>query len=109
HVNWLFFTGLTGGSLAFVAVQKVAHAKWSGVIIRFSEATVFFAVISLLGLIAIFTVGYEPIYGHMQEQLHTLSPGKALWLSRPFMFGRLLLGLLALFGLGWSLVRADLV
>jgi len=79
------------------------------VILRFSEATVFFAVISLLGLIAIFTLGYEPIYGHMQEQLHTLSPGKALWLSRPFMFARMLLGLLLLFGLGWSLVRADLV
>ena len=23
HVNWVFFTGLTGGSMAFVAVQKI--------------------------------------------------------------------------------------
>ncbi len=30
HVNWVYFTGLTGGSFAFVAVQKVTKAKWSG-------------------------------------------------------------------------------
>jgi hypothetical protein len=36
HVNWLFFTGLTIGSLALVAVHKIAKAKWSGVILRFS-------------------------------------------------------------------------
>ena len=43
HVNWLFFTGLTAGSLALTAVYKAANARWSGVILRFSEATVFFA------------------------------------------------------------------
>jgi len=109
HVNWLFFTGLTGGSLALTAVHKLANAKWSGVIIRFSGATVFFAVVSLLGLVAIFTVGYEPIYGHMSEQLHGLSHGKAIWLSHGFMFGRLLVGLAFLYWVGWSLIRADLV
>lgn len=109
HVNWLFFTGITGGSLALSAVHKVANAKWSGVLIRFAQANVFFALVSLAGLIAIFTVGYEPIYGHMNEQLHSLSHGKALWLSKPFMFGRLLAGLGLLFWVGWSLVRADLV
>lgn len=58
HVNWLFFTGITGGSLALSAVHKVANAKWSGVLIRFAQANVFFALVSLAGLIAIFTVGY---------------------------------------------------
>jgi len=109
HVNWLFFTGITIGSLALTAVHKTANAKWSGVILRFSEATVFFAVVSLVGLILIFTAGYQPIFGHMHEQLHSLSHGKALWLSYPFMFGRLLVGLLALYGVGWAMVRADLV
>ncbi|MGH7561889.1 MAG: hypothetical protein ACRENB_12820 [Gemmatimonadales bacterium] len=109
HVNWIYFTGLTGGSLALTAVHKVAKAKWSGVIIRFAEATALFAVVSLIGLVLIFTVGYEAIYGHMHEELHSLSHGKALWLSRWFMFGRLLVGLLVLFGLGWLLVRADMV
>jgi hypothetical protein len=109
HVNWLVFTGLTGGSMALTAAHKIANAKWSGVILRFSEATAFFAVVSIVGLIVIFTVGYQPIYGHMHEQLHGLSHGKALWLSRPFMFGRLLVGLGLLFWLGWSMIRADLV
>ncbi len=109
HVNWLFFTGITGGSLALAAVHKVANAKWSGVIIRFAEAHVFFGLVSLAGLIVIFTLGYEPIYGHMHEQLHALSHGKALWLSKPLMFGRLLTGLALLFWVGWLLIRADLV
>jgi hypothetical protein len=109
HVNWLFFTSLSGGSLALVAVHKLANAKWSGVIIRLAAANLFFTVVSILGLVAIFTVGYQPVFGHMQEQLHTLSPGKALWLSHGFMFGRLLVGLLVLYGIGWALIRADMV
>lgn len=109
HVNWLFFTGITGGSLAITAVHKLANAKWSGVILRFAQATVFFSVVSLIGLVLIFTLGYEAIYGHMHDQLHSLSHGKAVWLSRGFMFGRLALGLTALYWIGWVLIRADLV
>jgi hypothetical protein len=110
HVNWVFFAGLTGGSFAFVAVQKVTRAKWSGVIIRFAEAAPFFFFpVVLLGFLLIYTVGYEPIFGPLHDALHTLSPGKALWLSHGFMFGRLLVGLGLLYGLGYQLVKADLV
>ena len=38
HVNWLYFTSLSAGSVAFVAVQKITNAKWSGLVIRFAEA-----------------------------------------------------------------------
>ena len=38
HVNWLFFTGLAAGSIAFTAVQKMTKGPWSGLIIRFSQA-----------------------------------------------------------------------
>ncbi|HTL05459.1 MAG TPA: hypothetical protein VL241_06895 [Gemmatimonadales bacterium] len=109
HVNWLFFTGITAGSLALNAVYKVANAKWAGVIVRFSQATVFFALVSLIGCALIFTLGYHAIYGPMQEQLPALSPGKQLWLSHGFMAARLLVGLTALFTVGWMLVRADLL
>jgi hypothetical protein len=109
HVNWLYFTGLAGGSVAIAAVHKIAQAKWSGVVLRFAEAAVAFFPVSLLGLVLIFTVGYDHIYGPMQEQLHTLSPGKALWLSRPWMSARLLAGLSALYYIGWRLVAADLL
>jgi hypothetical protein len=107
QVNWIYFTGLAGGSVALAAVHKVVNARWSGLVIRFAEAAVAFFPISLLGLVLIFTAGYPHIYGHMAEQLPSLSHGKALWLSRGFMFGRLLVGLGALYFTGWLLVRND--
>ncbi|HWN19575.1 MAG TPA: hypothetical protein VNO19_11730 [Gemmatimonadales bacterium] len=107
HVNWIYFTGLAGGSVAFAAVQKVTNAKWSGLMIRFAEAAVAFLPISLIGLVLIFTAGYESVYGPMQAALHDLPHSKAMWLSHGFMFGRLAIGLLALTIVGWKLVRAD--
>ena len=107
HVNWIYFTGLAGGSVAFAAVQKVTNAKWSGLMIRFAEAAVAFLPISLIGLVLIFTAGYESVYGPMQAALHDLPHSKAVWLSHGFMFGRLAIGLLALTIVGWKLVRAD--
>jgi Ni/Fe-hydrogenase subunit HybB-like protein len=50
HVNWIYFTGLAAGSVAFAAVQKITNAKWSGLIIRFAEAGVAFLPVSLIGL-----------------------------------------------------------
>lgn len=109
HVNWLYFTGLAGGSVAFVAVQKITNAKWSGMVVRFAAASVAFLPVSLLGLVLIFTVGYPAIYGPMNAMLPELQHGKAVWLSHDFMFARLLIGLLVLTTVGWKLVHADLV
>ena len=108
HVNWIYFTGLAGGSVAFAAVQKITNAKWSGMMIRFAEAAVAFLPISLIGLILIFTAGYDSIYGPMQVAMQDLPHSKAVWLSHGFMFGRLGLGLLAMTVVGWKLVRADM-
>ncbi|MFL5401464.1 MAG: hypothetical protein ACJ8BF_01455 [Gemmatimonadales bacterium] len=109
HVNWIYFTGLAAGSVAFAAVQKITNAKWSGMMIRFAEAGVAFLPVSLIGLVLIFTAGYPAIYGPMQIALHEVQHGKAVWLSHEFMFARLAVGLLALTVVGWKLVRADLV
>jgi hypothetical protein len=109
QVNWIYFTGLAAGSVAFAAVQKVVNARWSGLVIRFAEAAVAFFPVSLIGLVLIFTVGYPHIYGHMAEQLHSLSHAKALWLSRGFMFWRLFIGLVVLYWVGWRLVRTDVI
>jgi hypothetical protein len=109
HVNWLYFSGLAAGSVAFAAVQKITNAKWSGLIIRFAEASVAFLPISLLGFVLIFTLGYHAVYGPMEHALHELPHDKAFWLSRPFMFLRLAVGLVALYVVGWKLVRADMI
>ncbi|MGQ0703063.1 MAG: hypothetical protein ACT4PM_08035 [Gemmatimonadales bacterium] len=109
QVNWVYFTGLAAGSLALNAVYKTGRAKWTGVMIRFSQATVFFGAVSILAAILIFTIGYDATYGRMHEQLHSLPHGKALWLSHGFMAGRLIVGLTALFVFGWIIVRTDLL
>ncbi len=109
HVNWLYFTGLAGGSVAFAAVQKITNAKWSGLIIRFAEASVAFLPVSLLGFVLIFTLGYHAVYGHMEHALPSLLHSKAVWLSREFMSARLAIGLLVLYWVGWRLIRADLI
>ena len=109
HVNWLYFTGIAGGSVALVAAQKITKAKWSGIIVRFAAAAVGFFPVSILGLILIFTVGYHHVYGHMEHELPGLFPAKAWWLSHPVMFTRLLVGLVALYWVGWRLIRADMV
>ncbi len=109
HVNWLYFTGLAGGSVAFAAVQKITNAKWSGLMIRFAEASVAFLPLSLLGLVLIFTLGYDAIYGPMVVAAHGMDHAKEVWLSRPFMFGRLAVGLTLLYWVGWKLIRADLI
>ena len=109
HFNWIFFTGLAGGSLGLTAAYKIGNAKWAGLIIRFAQASVAFLPVSLIGLALIFTVGYEPIYGHMQEQLHSLQHGKAVWLSHGFMAVRVAVALGVILAVGWALIRADLV
>ena len=109
HVNWLYFSSLAFGSVAFVAVQKITNAKWSGMIIRFASASVAFIPISLVAFLLIFTVGYAPIYGPMAGALHELQHGKAVWLSHPVMFIRLAIGLGLLAVVGWKLILADLV
>ena len=109
HVNWLYFTGLAGGSVAFVAVQKITNAKWSGMVIRFASASAAFLPISLLAMVLIFTFGYPSVYGPMNAVLPDLEHGKAVWLSHDFMFARLGIALLALTIVGWKLIRADLV
>jgi hypothetical protein len=108
HVNWIYFTSLATGGVAFAAVQKVTNAKWSGMIIRFAEALVAFLPVSLIGLVLIFTVGYQSIYGPMVGAFPELQHSKVIWLSHDFMFARLGLGLLALTVLGWKLVWADM-
>jgi hypothetical protein len=108
-VNWLFWTSLAAGSVAFSAVQKVTNANWSGVMVRFAEAAVSFFPLSFVGLILIFTVGYPHIYGHMQSQMPGFSPGKQFWLSHGFMFGRLLVAVGGMFWLGWKFVHANMV
>jgi hypothetical protein len=109
HVNYLFFTSLAFGSVALAAAHKIARAKWSGVVIRFAEAAVGFLPLSLVILVLIFVFGYDSVFGPMQAQLPSLSPGKALWLSKGFMFCRMFFGTLILTWIGWRMIKHDMM
>ena len=109
HVNWVFWTGITCGSIAVTAVHKIVGAKWSGVILRLSQATAFFIPVSLLGLLLIMTVGYHDIFGNLAEQMPTLSPGKQFWLSHGVMAFRLFFSLGLLYTVGALMIRRDLL
>lgn len=109
HVNYLFFTSLAFGSVALAAAHKIARAKWSGVVIRFAEAAVGFLPLSLVILVLIFVFGYDAVFGPMQAQIPSMSPGKALWLSKGFMFGRMFFGTLILTWVGWRMIRHDML
>jgi hypothetical protein len=109
QVNWLFWTGITAGSIAITAVHKIVGARWSGVILRLSQATAFFIPVSLVGLILIMTVGYHDIYGNMTAALDGLSAGKARWLSHSWMAVRMFVGLGAMYFVGIKLIRSDIL
>lgn len=109
HVNWVFWTGLTAGSISLTAVSKIANAKWNGPLIRFSQASSSMIPVSMIGLVLVMTLGYHDIYGHMQAALHGVSEGKAMWLSRPWMTIRMIGTLSLLYWVGYRLVRADML
>ena len=67
-------------------------------IIRFAEASAAFLPVSFIGMLLIFTLGYQSIYGPMTAALHELQHGKAIWLSHPVMFVRVGVGLAILSG-----------
>jgi hypothetical protein len=104
-VNWLFFTSLANGSMAFSAAHKITNAKWSGMVIRFAQANVAFLPISFIGFLLIMGPGYH----HIFPDYHGLGHSKELWLSRSWMFWRLLIGLGALNTLAFLMIRADMV
>ena len=49
HVNWVYFTGLCAGSIAFAAVHKITNARWSGMVIRLAEAAAGEGYVNIIG------------------------------------------------------------
>jgi hypothetical protein len=109
QVNWVFWTGIGSASIAITAVHKIVGARWSGVILRLSQATAFFIPVMLVGLLLIMTVGYHDIYGNMTAALDGMSPGKARWLSHSWMAIRMFVALGGMCIIGIKLIKSDLL
>ncbi|MDH5644196.1 MAG: polysulfide reductase NrfD, partial [Gemmatimonadota bacterium] len=103
HVNFLFFTGIAVGANVFAAIQKVVKSKWSGAIIRFAEATVFFLPISLVCYFIIF-LGRNELFPWIEHP----TPARGQWLTVSWVFWRDLFALLSVFGASIALIWHDL-
>ncbi|MFL5576294.1 MAG: hypothetical protein ACJ79S_10045 [Gemmatimonadaceae bacterium] len=109
HFNWLFFAVICSAAVMFVAVQRIATARWSRPIIRFLEGYVAFLPVAFVFLLLSLTVGSS----HIFPWTHEAPPAaeKQLWLSHGLLATRnlLLFGILVALGLWfvYSSVRLD--
>ena len=95
--NLYFFTGLSAAGVVIAAILQVTNAMWGRPIKRFAEATGSFLPFAIGGLI-LFWIGADTIYEWIQYPPH--GGNKEFWLTKPFMFVRVIGGLLLLTWLG---------
>ncbi len=103
HFNFVFWTALAQAMVVFAATQKLAKGHWSGVIIRFAEASVGFLFVALALFLGLF-LGRFHIFGWLQEP----RPDLGAWLTTGWFFVRDGLLLAALAWLSWRFVRHDM-
>jgi hypothetical protein len=102
HANFVFWAGLAQGMVIFAATQKLAKGHWSGVVIRFAEASAGFTAISVLLFIGLY-VGREYIF----TWVHEPRPEIGGWLTTRWFFVRNGAILAVLSWLSWRFVRRD--
>jgi len=90
-VNFVFWTGLSFGTVLFSAIVSITSARWGRPLKRLAEALGAFLPISFL-LFWIIFLGRNEIFHWIQTPI----PEKAAWLNVPFLFARDGLGLLVL-------------
>ncbi len=82
-VNFLFWSSLAQGGIIFSAAYRQANGGWGEPVRRLAESMIGFLPVSLLLFLGLL-LGYRHVYPWANE----VFPGKELWLSPPFLFGR---------------------
>ena len=90
-VNYVWWTGISFGTLLFSALLNITNAHWGRSLKRLAEAPGTFAPVSFL-LFWVLYFGKEEIFIWIREPV----PEKAAWLNPGFMFARDGIGLLLL-------------
>lgn len=110
--NWLFFTGVSTGAIAFLSATTITKAKWNWSVRRVTLALGAFLPISYLLMLPM--LGLRESYFPWIEMMETnaIVQMKAAYLNIPFLVVRTLVGPLVLFAMAfffmyWSL-RPDL-
>jgi hypothetical protein len=108
-VNWLFFTKVAMGAVAFTAVTYIVKAKWNWSVRRISLSPVSFLPISFLLFLPLLVVMRENYFPWIEEMAHDpILQAKSAWLNIPFLVTRNLLGVAVLFGLALVFARRAL-
>ncbi|KPJ78036.1 MAG: hypothetical protein AMJ54_05585 [Deltaproteobacteria bacterium SG8_13] len=97
-INFLLWSAIAQGAVLFSALMTTTRARWSGPLSGLSEAFAgFFPVSFILFLVLFFGSSHVFPWSHGQD-LH----GKEIWLNVPFVFTRNFVGLLLLYGFGFT-------
>lgn len=99
HVSWLYFTVASSAGAMFVAVQRIATARWSRAIIRLLEGFAAFLPVSLVLLLLTLTVGRSHVFPWTHETPPV--PEKVTYFNATFLSVRVIvaLGLLTVLSL----------
>lgn len=108
-INWLYFTSISSAGVMFVAVQRIATARWSRPIIRFLEGYVAFLPVAWILLALILVVGRHHIFWWSNEVPHIHE--KQIYLAPSFLIPRALIVFLIITALSvwyvYTSVRLD--
>lgn len=112
-LNSVFFTGIAGVGMFFVAIQYLSWAGWSSILKRVPEAFPAFLPFSLVLLLGLFFLfkhdlfhwTHEGLYDPASEEYDAIIAGKKGFLNQPFYLIRMVFTLGAWYGL-WRMLRA---
>ncbi len=97
-INFLLWSAIAQGGLLFSTIMTTTRARWSGPLSGLSAAFAGFFPISFVLFLFLFAgSSYVFPWSHGHD-LH----GKEIWLNVPFLFTRNFIGLLILYGLGFT-------
>ncbi len=102
YVNFVFWTAIAQGGVAFSAAYRMTNGTWGEPFRRTGEAMVSFLPVSFILFIGVF-FGRSEIY----PWLH-VSTGKESWLNTPFFFARDAVVFLFMMWLSYRYVRTSL-
>jgi hypothetical protein len=109
-VNWLYFTSISSAGVVFVAIQRLATARWSRPVVRMLEGYVAFLPVALVMMLVMLIPGpREHIFTWAKETVTVHE--KAVYLDPTFFTirGPLILGVYTLLSIWYiySSVRLD--
>ena len=108
-VSWLYFTSVSSAAVMFVAVQRIATARWSRPIVRFLEGYVAFLPVAFVLLVVILVLGRNHIFWWANEVPHVHE--KEIYLRESFLLPRAILVFLVISALSvwyvYTSVRLD--